>query len=52
MDAEPEVEYRDDPEYTPMYRETDDGQTLSGALAPEYRGPGWLPGNPNWFHLY
>ena len=34
--------------YNVIVRVTDDGQTLSGALAPGYRGPGWLPGNPNW----
>ena len=48
LDAEPQVEY-----HGLLYRETEvagvpDGQTLSGALAPGYRGPGWLPGNPNW----
>ena len=43
VDAEPQVEYQGE-----LDRVTDDGQTLSGALAPGYRGPGWLPGNPNW----
>ena len=47
VDVEPQVEYQGE-----LDRVTDDGQTLSGALAPGYRGPGWLPGNPNWFHLY
>ena len=50
LDAEPQVEYHG---LLSEYRETEDagvpdGQTLSGALAPGYRGPGWLPGNPNW----
>ena len=50
VDAEPQVEYHG---LLSEYRETEDagvpdGQTLSGALAPGYRGPGWLPGNPNW----
>ena len=43
VDVEPQVEYQGE-----LDRVTDDGQTLSGALAPGYRGPGWLPGNPNW----
>ena len=48
LDAESQVEY-----HGLLYRETEvagvpDGQSLSGALAPGYRGPGWLPGNPNW----
>ena len=50
LDAEPQVKYHG---LLSEYRETEDagvpdGQTLSGALAPGYRGPGWLPGNPNW----
>ena len=45
VDVEPQVEYKGELDWK---RVTDDGQTLSGALAPGYRGPGWLPGNPNW----
>ena len=45
VDVEPQVEYKGELDWK---RVTDDGQTLSGALAPGYRGPGWLLGNPNW----
>ena len=51
MDAEPQVEYRGDVTGFQLTDVTGFGeQTLSGALA--YRGPGWLPRNPNWYHLY
>ena len=44
VDAEPQVEYQGE-----LDRVTDAEQGLwSSALAPGYRGPGWLPGNPNW----